>query len=221
MTLDKTPQTINKMFNNIAKKYDFINDIMSFGMHKFIKYKCVKNLDIRPHDNVADLCCGTGDIASMIKDIEPDSCVTGIDFSCEMLNIAKAKNSKVKYLQADVTNLPYKDNTFDIITMGFGLRNIQNAEKAVEEVYRTLKPGGKFLHIDFGEKNLINKFYDKLTPILVSKFTDYKDAYDYLVKSRQVFPTPKELVKDFESKGFKLKKRCSFFGVISCQIMTK
>lgn len=218
----KTPEAIHTMFNMIAKRYDMINNIMSFGTHLGVKSACIKSLDIKPHDNVLDLCCGTGDLAGLIKKIQPQACVTGIDFSENMLDIAKDKYTNVQFFQGDATSLPYEDNTFNIVTMGFGLRNIQNAEKAVEEVYRILKPNGKFLHLDFGEKNLISKIYDKLTPLIVSRFTDNAPAYSYLIKSRQIFPIPAELIKDFESKGFKLYKRKDYlFGVISSQIMIK
>lgn len=219
---NKNPQAIHTMFNMIAKRYDIINNVMSFGTHLSVKSACIKSLDIKPHDNVLDLCCGTGDLAGIIKKIQPQACVTGIDFSENMLDIAKDKYPNVQFFQGDATNLPYEDNTFDIVTMGFGLRNIQNAEKAIEEVYRILKPNGKFLHLDFGEKNLISKIYDKITPLIISRFTDNAPAYSYLIKSRQIFPKPAELIKDFESKGFKLYKRKDYiFGVISSQIMVK
>ncbi len=220
--VEKTPQVIQTMFNMIAAKYDMINNIMSFGTHWCVKSACIKSLDIHPHDNVLDLCCGTGDLAGLIKKIQPQACVTGIDFSEKMLDIASDKYCDVRFFQGDATNLPYEDNSFDIVTMAFGLRNIQNAEKAVEEVYRVLKPNGKFLHLDFGEKNIISKIYDKITPPIVSRFTDNTSAYSYLVKSRQIFPLPDELIKDFESKGFKLLKRKDYlFGVISSQITVK
>ena len=106
--------------------------------------------------------------------------------------------------------------------MGFGLRNILNAEKSVEEVYRVLKPNGQFLHLDFGRKNLPSKIYEIITPILTKIFTDNPKAYSYLIKSKREFPEPQDLIKDFESKGFKLKKRKDFmFGVISAQLMQK
>lgn len=222
MTFDKSPETIQTMFNMIANRYDLINNIMSFGTQHYVKSECIKNLDINPHDNILDLCCGTGDLAGMIKKSHPNVCVTGVDFSENMLDIARKKYPQIQFFQGDATSLPYQDKTFDIITMGFGLRNIQNAEKAVEEIHRTLKPNGQFLHLDFGEKNLISKIYDKITPFLVSRFTDNAPAYSYLIKSRQIFPTPSELIEDFERKGFKLKNRKDCLGgVISFQIMTK
>lgn len=220
--IDKSPQTIHTMFNMLAKNYDKINDIMSFGTHNYAKAKSLSNLKINPHDRVLDLCCGTGDLARIMKEIQPDACIIGADFSERMLEIAKDKNPNIKFMQLDATNLPFEDNSFDIVTMGFGLRNIQNAEKAVEEIYRVLKPSGKFLHLDFGKKNFISRIYDKLIPIIVGNFTENPSAYRYLIKSRQIFPEPADLIKDFEKKGFKLEKRKDYlFGVISSQIMIK
>lgn len=222
MTLDKTPETIHTMFNMIAKKYDLANNIMSFGMQKYCKNSAIKMLDIKSNSNVIDLCCGTGDLSAIIKKFNPDCQITGIDFSENMLKIAKSKHKNIQFWQGDVTNLPYEDNFFDIAVMGFGLRNILNAEKSVEEVYRVLKPNGQFLHLDFGRKNLPNKIYEIITPILTKIFTDNPKAYSYLIKSKREFPEPQDLIKDFESKGFKLKKRKDFiFGVISAQLMQK
>lgn len=222
MTTDKNPTIIKEMFNKISLKYDQINNIMSFGTHKYIKYDCVKNLEIKPHDNILDLCCGTGDITGIIKKIYPNCCIIGVDFSENMIKIAESKNKNIRFFQGDATNLPYGDNSFDIVTMSFGLRNIQNAEKAIEEIYRILKPNGQFLHLDFGEKNFLSKIYDKLTPFLVRFFTNNTLPYSYLIQSKQEFLTPKDLIKDFENKGFRFHKRKDYlFGVISSQIMKK
>lgn len=222
MSFDKSPQKIQIMFNIIANRYDFLNNLMSLSTQRYIKYKSIKNLNIKPHDKIIDLCCGTGDLSIIIKQIEPQADVTGIDFSDKMLEVAKQKSQNIQYLQGDVTALPYPDNTFDCAVMGFGLRNIQNAEKAVEEAYRILKPGGCFMHLDFGKKNLISKVFDITIPVLTKLFTENYSAYTYLIKSKQIFPEPEDLIKDFESKGFRLKKRQDFlFGVISMQVMVK
>ncbi|CCY62548.1 MAG: ubiquinone/menaquinone biosynthesis methyltransferase [Candidatus Gastranaerophilaceae bacterium] len=228
MKIDKSPETIHKMFNSVARRYDSLNNLMSFGTHKYVKYMSIKNLDIKPHDSVLDLCCGTGDLARLVKKFQPEAHVTGIDFSEKMLEIAINKNSEnnplkqIKYIQGDVTNLPYEDNSFDFVTMGFGLRNIANAEKAVEEAYRVLRPNGSFLHLDFGKKNFISKIYDKTTPLLIRLASGNSISYSYLINSKKIFPLPEELIKDFEIKGFKFKKREDYLlGVISVQIMTK
>lgn len=222
MTFDKTPDNIQKMFNMIADKYDFVNNLMSFGTQNYVKYFSIKLLDIKPHDSVLDICCGTGDLSGIIKKIQPNAQITGIDFSEKMLVIAKQKYSKINFLQGDATKLPFADNSFDYVVMGFGLRNILNAEKSVEEVYRMLKPNGEFLHLDFGQKNLASKIYDVITPVIAKFFTNNPQAYKYLINSKQEFPSPSDLIKDFESKGFKLKQRKDFLcGVISAQLLVK
>ena len=222
MSLDKSPEKIYTMFNDISGKYDFLNNIMSFGTQILVKSLCIKLLYPKPHDKVLDLCTGTGDLARLIKKQTPKAIVTGVDFSEKMLEIAKSKSSDINYIKKDVTNLPFLDNEFDFVTMGFGLRNIQNAEKAVEEVYRVLKPEGKFLHLDFGNKNSFSKIFDQITLITTKIFSKNPLAYEYLIKSKQAFLTPEDLIKDFENKGFKLVKRKDFcFGVVSCQILKK
>lgn len=222
MTFDKTPANIKNMFNMIADKYDFVNNLMSFGTQNYVKHFSVKLLDIKPHELVLDICCGTGDLSRIIKKIQPNAQVTGIDFSEKMLAIAKKKYSKINFLQGDATKLPFEDSMFDYVVMGFGLRNILNAEKAVEEVYRVLKPNGEFLHLDFGQKNVASKIYDLITPVMVKFFTNNPQAYKYLINSKQEFPLPNELIKDFESKGFKFKCRKDFLcGVISAQVLKK
>ena len=106
--------------------------------------------------------------------------------------------------------------------MGFGLRNISNPEKALNEVYRTLKPGGKFLHLDFGRKNFLSKIFNILVPIFAKIFGGDKESYSYLIKSKNAFPEPDELIKDFEKSGFNyVMRKDYFFGVISMQIMKK
>ena len=222
MTVDKNPEKINKMFNKIAYKYDFINNVMSLNTQHKIKQKSIELLNINSGDNILDLCCGTGDLAILAKKDQPQCQIIGVDFSEKMLEIAKRKSNEIQFLQADATNLPFEDNFFDIITMGFGLRNIQNTEKAIIEVYRVLKPNGKFLHLDFGKKNILSKIYDIFVSFISRFFTNNKFAYSYLIESKKVFPTPDELVKDFESKGFQLEKRKDFLlGIISVQILKK
>lgn len=222
MTLDKTPETIRTMFNMIADKYDFVNNAMSFGTQNYVKNQSIKLLEIPHHAKVIDLCCGTGDLSKIVKKQSSTALVTGIDFSDRMISIAKTRDQEVEFLQGDVTNLPYSDESFDFAIMGFGLRNILNAEKAIEEVYRILKSGGYFLHLDFGKKNFASKIYDLLTPILIRLFTENREAYSYLIKSKQEFPTPDDLIKDFESKGFKFVQRKDFLcGVISVQVLQK
>lgn len=222
MTVFKTSENIQKLFNAVASKYDFMNNIISLGLHKVVKKECAAELDIKAHDRVLDACCGTGDFAYFIKQKEPMAFVSGVDFSQNMLNIAKKRMLDTDFQLMDVTNLAFEDNTFDFVTMGFGLRNIANPEKALFEVYRVLKPGGKFLQLDFGCKNIFNKFFDFLTPLVAGIFTPNRGAYKYLIKSKKEFPEPDELIRDFQKIGFKFVKKKDFlFHTLSAQIMKK
>lgn len=224
MKLDKSPKTIKTMFNIISEEYDFMNNIISFKTQYLIKHKSLMNINWSNGMKVIDLCCGTGDMASIIKEINPNTQIIGIDFSEKMIEIAKKKNQNngIQFFEGDITNLPYSDNTFDAAIMSFALRNISNSEKAIEETYRILKPNGQFLHIDFGEKNFLSSIFDNFTILSSKIFSKNKSAYTYLINSKKLFLTPNELIKDFESKGFKKKERRDYlFGVISAQIMTK
>lgn len=222
--MDKVSYQIQNMFDSIADKYDFMNNIISLGTHKYAKSMSIKNLSIKPRDKILDLCCGTGDLAIQMKKQQPEAEITGVDFSEKMLEIAmkKSRNENIAFINADCTRLPFADNSFDVITMGFGLRNISDTNKALSEAYRVLKYGGQFLHIDFGRKNFFSKIFDKITPVLVKIFYGNNFPYNYLIKSKQIFPPPEGLIEVFESEGFKLSKRKDYlFGIISSQIMTK
>lgn len=222
MSISKTPENIRNMFNTIAQKYDLMNNLMSFGLHKLIKRDCLKALDIKPHSKILDACCGTGDLTDFIKQIEPLADITGVDFSENMLKVARKRLPAVEFIETDITNTGFDENTFDFVIMGFGLRNVANPEKALNEIYRILKPGGEFLQLDFGRKNPVAKIFDLEVPLFAKMF--YKDAspYEYLIKSKNIFPEPEDLIKDFEKCGFKFKLRRDYlFGVISAQIMKK
>ena len=220
--VDKSPEKIQKMFDEISEKYDFLNNLMSFGTQIFIKKDCINQLSVEKPCKILDLCCGTGDLTRILRRKYKYAEVFGTDFSEKMLEIAKTKNNKIEYLQSDVTNLTFEDNSFDIITIGFGLRNIENFYGAIDEIYRVLKPKGQIMHLDFGEKNILNKIFDKITPNLIRFFTKNNEAYSYLIKSKQEFFTPEELIKIFEGKGLKCIKRKDYlFKTISCQVLKK
>lgn len=216
--MNKTPEKIKNLFNKIAKNYDKLNDIISFGMQKFIKYNCIKLLDKNKNSTLLDLCTGTGDLITIAK-IENS---IGVDFSENMLEEAKKKHPKYKFIQADCTELPFENNIFDIITISYGLRNIENREKALKEIYRVLRPNGQFLHLDFGNNNIIRRIFEKIVPTLVKLLNADDDAYKYLIQSIKDFPEPQNLKKEVENQGFKLKtQRFFIFKSICCQIYTK
>ena len=137
---DKNPEKIRKMFDEIAARYDFINGIISFGTHKRGKKQAIRDLPPLPGNaEILDLCTGTGDLAYFLKS---RGRVTGLDFSQNMLAAARKKVPEADFILGDCTNLPFKDNSFDLVTIGFGLRNIENPDRAIEEIVRVLKPDG-------------------------------------------------------------------------------
>lgn len=217
--MDKNPQKIKEMFNQIAEKYDYNNSLISFGLHKFIKKLAIKN--IKFSGKCLDLCTGTGDIAELLQKKGCD--VTGLDFSDKMLEIAQKKHPQINFTEGDCTDLPFEDNCFDAVTISFGLRNIENYDKALDEIYRVLKPDGIFFHLDFCKENfLINPIYDFLIPKLVKVFYGNDLPYKYLITSKQEFFDNENLKNLFEKHKLKHKKTSTYmFGTISSQICQK
>lgn len=179
---------------------------------------------------ILDLCTGTGDIANLLKQKFPNAQITGVDFSDKMLEIAQSKHSSIEFLQADCTQLPFEDNSFDICTISFGLRNIENIEQAISEIYRVLKPGGIFVNIDLGKPNkFFNLFFKPYMYIWVAMlgkiFHGDETPYKYLAKSNENFPHPKKLVEMCEKKGFSSFKNLRIknyaLGQISTQFFLK
>ena len=162
---------IKNLFDNLSNKYDFMNNIISFGTHKLIKKKAVRSLKIKPNSKVLDLCCGTGDLGAIIKEIEPTCDVVGVDFSSQMLELARKKHPNITYWESNATDLKFEKNTFDYIVMGFGLRNIPEKNKALEQIYKILKVNGLFLHLDFGKQNKISQIYNNIILFLAKIFT--------------------------------------------------
>ena len=148
--IEKNPADIKKLFNKIAPFYDINNTVMSLGLHKIVKHRLVAELNIKIGEKILDACCGTGDISGIIKKTCPMSDVIGVDFSEEMLNIARKKYKNIEFREANMLELPFKSNNFDKVVMTFGLRNIRDYRKALVECRRVLISGGEFIHMDFG-----------------------------------------------------------------------
>lgn len=220
--VDKSKHRIRNLFDRISNSYDFMNNVVSFGLHKIVKFNCIKKLNIHNRSKIIDLCCGTGDTCWLIKKHYKKVNVIGVDFSEKMLDIARKKCKYVEFYNMDITNLPFEKCYFDTITCTFGLRNVENINKAIENIYKILKPNGEFMHLDFGDKNILSKIFDLYVPVLCKIFKKNPLAYNYLIKSKQEFLTPDEIIKLFEDNNFILKEKKNFiFNTISMQIFTK
>lgn len=217
---------IKELFNNLAQNYDRNNNVISFGLHNLIKKDIVKKIKIKKNSTILDLCTGTGDIIDYILKQNTIKKIIGIDFSFQMLKIARKrfKNSNnVKLINANATELPFCNGTFDYVTISFGFRNIKHKIKALKEIKRVLKPNGLFIHLDFGKSNWLVDLVFKFVVNFVLKIFYKKNApYKYLLKSKENFYSPAELVELFQAREFILEKRVDYlFGIISLQIYKK
>ena len=210
------PNDIQKMFNDIAPFYDKVNDLLSFFTHKYFKKKAVFELDIKDGYKILDLCCGSGDLIQIIKNINPNVEIIGLDFSSEMLEIAKKKNPNVEFIEGNAQDLPFNDNEFDIIVVGFGLRNVLEKDKAIKEIQRVLKKGGQFLHLDFEGKSKTSFLYDNLALNTLRFFVKDINPYIYLMKSKKDYFSSVELIDEFSKVGFEcLNCKKMFLNVVS------
>lgn len=228
----KKPGFIRDLFNSIAHNYDKLNDIMSFGLHKRIKKDVIKQINplFTIHYSpftILDLCTGTGDMALFLKQTYPNAKITGVDFSEKMLEIARQKHSDIELLEADCTNLPFADESFDLCVISFGLRNIKDMEKALQEIHRVLKKGGVFINLDLGKPNkffnLFLKPYMYIWVAFLGKiFHGNETPYKYLAASNETFPSPNKLIKIYEKIGFtNIKNKNYLLGQIASQISLK
>lgn len=207
---------INNIFSSIADKYDRLNTILTLNIDQSWRKKAVKICDINENTKILDLCCGTGKMIELeCKDAGKNNIVTGLDFNREMINIGCKKLNqsineyKFKLLQGDAMNLPFHDNSFDCITIAFGLRNLLDKKKALSEMYRVLKPGGKLVCLELSKpeipilKNIYNLYFNFTLPIIGYLGTQNKSAYYYLRDSVNSFMTKNQLKNEFDNVGFK------------------
>ena len=217
---------IKELFNKLASNYDKNNNIISFGLHNLIKKDVIKKINIEENASILDLCTGTGDIIDYILKRNKPKKIMGVDFSNKMLKLAKKRfknNGKVKLIFANATCLPFSNNTFDYITISFGFRNIKHKIRALKEMKKVLKPNGKIVHLDFGKSNwLVNMVFEHAVKFVLKIFYKKSAPYKYLLKSKQDFYSPNEIIELFESKEFCLEKRVDYlFGIISMQVFKK
>ena len=215
---------VNSVFNSVADKYDLMNDITSLGIHREWKNNLINWMAPQKNQKLADIAGGTGDIARKFLNNGGHSAYV-IDINEEMIKSGKVnkKNLKnIKWLVASAEDIPIDDNTFERATMGFGLRNVTNRAQALKEVYRILKPGGRFICLEFShvENELIEEIYNfwsfKCMPYIGEKVAGDRSAYTYLVESIRQFPTQPELSDMLSEAGFyRVKYRNLSNGIVS------
>tara|TARA_B100001123_G_C15229023_1_gene994361 strand:+ start:43 stop:747 length:705 start_codon:yes stop_codon:yes gene_type:complete len=207
---------VKNVFNKVYDKYDLMNDIMSLGIHRIWKKNLIQLLNPSNGKKLIDVACGTGDIAKLYLDsIGINEKILCIDPNKKMINKGKTKLKKyknIKWLIGSAENLPVSSNSCDYYTISFGLRNTKNLNKALSEAYRVLKPGGRYLCLEFSKienlnLNLIYKNYSKLIPLIGKIIVGKKEPYEYLIKSIKKFVNQIELLNLMKKNKF---KNCSY-----------
>ncbi|AEB27397.1 Ubiquinone/menaquinone biosynthesis methyltransferase UbiE [Francisella cf. novicida Fx1] len=203
------------VFHSVAAKYDLMNDLMSFGIHRIWKKQTIAKSGVRKGDNVLDLAGGTGDLAyKFCQMVGQQGKVILSDINSSMLEIGKEKLTNkgcvgnIEYVQANAECLPFPDNYFDCITISFGLRNVTDKEKALASMCRVLKPGGRLLVLEFSKPiiPLLSKVYDeysfKALPFLGKIITQDAESYKYLAESIRKHPDQQTLKQMMYDAGF-------------------
>jgi len=202
---------VDKVFNKVFDKYDLMNDFMSFGIHRIWKKDLILWMNPSKNKKMIDVACGTGDIAKLyLESTGKNEKIFCIDPNQKMIEKGKKKLSNYKninWLIGSAENLPVKNNFFDYYSISFGLRNTKNLNRALSEAYRVLKPGGRFLCLEFSKiqnKNLntIYRNYSKLIPEIGKIIVGDKEPYEYLIKSIEKFVNQNQLIELMKKNKF-------------------
>ena len=234
LTKSEHYKKVQNVFDNVAIEYDLMNDIMSLGLHRIWKKDFVNLIDIdnKKKINILDLAGGTGDIAKRILKKYPDVSVNIIDKNFMMLKEtfnekSFVKENNIKLICGDGENIPLPDNSIDIITLSFGVRNMTDRLKCLYECYRVLKKGGTFLCMEFSmpENYTLRNIYDAwsflMIPRLGKLIAKSEDSYKYLVESIRTFPRPIEFIEMLEKAEFKKTTIKQLSGNIVCIFKSK
>ena len=207
---------VQNVFNQVYDRYDLMNDFMSLGIHRLWKKSLLNMMNPSSNQNLIDVACGTGDIAKIfVKHVNKLSRIACVDPNKGMISKGKEKLSKFKninWIISPAEKIPLSDNLFDFYTISFGLRNTANIDKAISEAYRVLKPGGRFLCLEFSKIQNTNletlyKNYSKLIPSIGKFVVGEKQPYEYLIKSIEEFLNQEELIDAMVKNNF---KKCTY-----------
>ena len=202
---------VQTVFDQVYDQYDLMNDLMSIGIHRLWKKSLINMMNPSIKSKLIDVGCGTGDIAKLFLDYtKKDDNVTCVDPNYKMIEKGKKKLSKfpkINWIKASAEKLPNEKSCFDFYTISFGLRNTKDLNKAIKEAYRVLKPGGRFLCLEFSKiqnsnLELIYKNYSKIIPIIGKYVVGKKDPYEYLIQSIENFLNQDELIELMSKNGF-------------------
>ena len=209
--LQNKDRLVKNVFNKVYDKYDLMNDFMSLGIHRIWKKDLIQLMNPSKGKKLIDVACGTGDLGKLYLDsVGANQKILCVDPNKGMIKKGKSKLKKyknIKWIIASAENLPVQDNSCDYYTIGFGLRNTKNLNKALSEAYRILKPGGRYLCLEFSkiENSNLNSFYknySKLIPLIGKIVVGEKEPYEYLIKSIENFINQAQLINLMKKNKF-------------------
>lgn len=220
---DEKNAKVAEVFHSVAQRYDLMNDLMSLGIHRIWKKFAIERTQLRPGAVALDLAGGTGDLTKqMAALVGKEGRVFLGDINNSMLQVGREKLineavvGNINYVQLNAENLPFSDNSFDCITIAFGLRNVTHIDKALASMYRTVKPGGNVLILEFSKPTLpgLKKIYDlysfSILPMLGKAIVDDAASYRYLAESIRMHPDQETLKNKMEIAGF---EQCEYFNL--------
>lgn len=202
ISLNQQPERIKSLFGSISEKYDLANDVMTFGLARHWRTRLVDECKLKGSEKILDCATGTGDLAIEFAKRVPLGEVMGTDFCEGMLEVAKRKNNlkNLKFETGDVTNLRFESKVFDVTSISYGIRNVEDRFKALKEMARVTKPQGLVMILETGEtknsalKYPIKFYFEKVVPRIGGLISGKRDAYEYLNKSTQAFPSREEFL---------------------------
>lgn len=226
---DEKEKQVKEVFDQVAPKYDLMNDVLSFGMHRIWKHKTIEAAGILPGMKVLDIAGGTGDMSLLVqKKFAGNGEGWLTDINHEMLNIGNRRLSEAGFrpyvITCDAEHLPFPEDYFDVIVLSYGLRNMTHKDAALKEMSRVLKKGGRLMVLEFSKPDAwLKPFYDfysfKVMPFLASKIAGHSENYRYLAESIRMHPDQKTLAKIMRNSGFDRVEWKNFtFGITALHI---
>ena len=221
--LNKDPDDVSKMFDDVANRYDFLNDLLSLGRTKAWRRAVTSIIAPKPGMKILDIAAGTGSSSRPLVDKGAE--VTALDFSQGMIEQGRKQNKNINFVQGDALKLPFEDNSFEVTTISFGLRNTSSTEIALKEALRVTKDGGRIVVAEFSHpvnpifKKIYLNYLMKALPVIVKKISKNPDAYIYLAESIRAWPDQAELASIMRDCGFKsVAWQDLTFGIVAVHI---
>jgi demethylmenaquinone methyltransferase/2-methoxy-6-polyprenyl-1,4-benzoquinol methylase len=227
LNLDKTPSRIAGMFDAIAPRYDLLNHVLSAGLDRRWRSRAIGELRIERGVRLLDLCTGTADLAIAAIREGSAASVIGVDFAARMLQLAGVKVARlglsrsIRLVRADATRIPLHDSSCDAATIGFGIRNVADPSRALAELARVLRPGGRLAILEFGQprvpgvRTLYSWYFRYFLPLVGRIVSRHRSAYSYLPASVGTFPPPGEFVEIIAATGFSQVRAVPLtFGIV-------